>query len=268
MEANPRVGYVFCAGKFVENGVETRLIQDSYWGDRDLIFSGHDFFVRLYQGQANIVCPSCMVRKDCYTQVSMFPLDMPHAGDRYLWSLWALTYDVAYFAEPMVGYRLHDLNIMKSLKQSGLVIADLLAWQTRIRKKAHEAGLGNLTSTWITNVSNLYGYSLLSERFQDSAHRMTFDSFEESLRLNAADLKEQKRVRGRVFACFADGCYSRGEFSETLSFYRRALRENPWMPKLWGKYALLKTGKLGVGLRRMLVESKLPQKRRPDTAAH
>jgi glycosyltransferase involved in cell wall biosynthesis len=252
MERHPRLGYVFSAGRFLENGRETRLIEDSWWGNRDRIFSGHDFFVRLYRGDANIVCPSCMVRKDCYTNVGMFPLDMPHAGDRYLWSLWALTYDVAYFAEPMVSYRLHDLNIMNSLRQSKRVMADMFAWQSRIRIKAQEVDRRSLTRTWLSNVSNLYAYALLSEHFQNSSHRMTFDEFESSLREIAA-ASEQRAVRARVYATFADGCYVRGELGETLRYYRRSLGQNRWMPRIWGKYLLLRSGRLGVGLRRLLV---------------
>jgi len=267
LKSHPKVGYVFSSGMFLQNGQETSLIVDSWWGPRDIVFKGHDFFVRLYRGDANIVCPSCLVRKDCYATVSMFPLDMPHAADRYLWSLWALTYDVAYFAEPMVDYRIHDLNIMKTLRRSRIVTTDMLAWQSRMREKAEEAGHSQLASTWLSNVSNLYVYALLSDRFQLSPHCMNFDEFEESLNQHTRSAGEKKNLRARVYAGFADGCYERGDFAETLQFYRKALREVSFMPNIWAKYTLLRLGKLGITFRRAARDLRPLLTRRPRTSS-
>ncbi len=83
-----------------------------YWvitrlhGDRDRIFPGHALLKKLLR--ANFVLTAAgMVRRECYEKVSFFPLDMPWCGDWYLWCVFALHYDVAYFAEPMVCYRKH-----------------------------------------------------------------------------------------------------------------------------------------------------------------
>jgi len=252
MAMRPEVGYVFSSGVFLRNGTEGELIRDSWWGDRDFISRGQKFFARFYRGEANIVCPSCLVRKDCYDLLGMFPLDMPHAGDRYLWNLWALTYDVAHFAEPMVAYRLHDFNIMNTLRNSGTVIADLLRWQIRIRDKARASGHAPLVSSWISNVANLYAFALLSERFGASAHRMTFAELDDSLRQHFGGGRDEGRLRSRIYAGFADGCYSRGSIDEARHFYRLALKTYPLALKPWIKYVLLLTGRPGLLLRRWL----------------
>ena len=55
-----------------------------------------------------------MVRKSCYEDISVFPLDLPYSGDWYLWLIFALHHDVAYFAEPMAYYREHELSMTNS----------------------------------------------------------------------------------------------------------------------------------------------------------
>ena len=74
---------------------------------------------------------------------------------------------------------------------------------------------------------------------------MSLDEFEKSLQENAGNRREKKRIRSRVYAGFGDGCYRYGDSESALSYYRRALREDVWMPVVWGKWALVRTGRAG-----------------------
>ena len=87
-------------------GVE--FIDCGYYGHRDKFFSGRYFIATSLHRRYGLLAPSVMVRQDCYKKISVFPLDMPHQGDMYLWFRWALEYDVAYMCEPTANYRYHD----------------------------------------------------------------------------------------------------------------------------------------------------------------
>src|SRR5262249_9321183 len=123
MEKNPRVGYAFCSGVSVRNGREMEVLSYSKYRDQDEIVHGHALLRDLLYGNF-VLAASVMVRRECYEKISMYPpfvelggakIDMVWAADWYLWCLFALSFDVAYFAEPMVSYREHDLSISSSL---------------------------------------------------------------------------------------------------------------------------------------------------------
>jgi glycosyltransferase involved in cell wall biosynthesis len=88
MNDHPEVGFVFCPAIALQNGKETEIEQWSYHGEQDFIRKGHDFLMRLLQSNC-VTAPCGMVRKECY-EIELFPLDMPYAGDWYLWCLFAL----------------------------------------------------------------------------------------------------------------------------------------------------------------------------------
>src|SRR5262249_30433106 len=89
LDANPRVGYVFCQGVGLTDEGETGLLPYSSHGSSDAIFRGHAFVERLIRGNT-ILAAAGMVRRQCYDKVGMFPLDMPWGGDWYLWLAFAV----------------------------------------------------------------------------------------------------------------------------------------------------------------------------------
>src|SRR5215469_1008235 len=114
LDRYPRVGNTFCSGVGVKDGMEIGVLDYSVHGKRDRIVNGRVFLKELLR-TGTILAASGMARRECYERISYFPLDMPWAHDWYLWCVFALLFDVGYFAEPMVCYRAHDSSITKTL---------------------------------------------------------------------------------------------------------------------------------------------------------
>jgi glycosyltransferase involved in cell wall biosynthesis len=252
MEAHPRIGYCFCAGIGLEEGRETSILQSYYYGERDTIFDGRAFVSRLLDGRG-ILSPSVMVRKECYEKVSMFPLDLPHQGDMYVWCKWALRYDVAYFAEPMVNYRLHYHSQMATMKRDApeIMVRDEfnVLWPTKWEAAA--LGYRRLAGLCDSFIAAKYVQYIVSRLYEDKRVpcMMTLAECEDSIRRFARNARERKRVRARVYAGVGDEHYWHHDGRRALDCYARALREDPWMPKIWLKRLLLLSGGLGTGLR-------------------
>lgn len=253
LEAHPQVGFAFSRGVSVEDGRETRVIGE--WGENDLILEGHEFVCRALS-EHMVVAPSVIARKECYDKISAFPLDMPHRGDTYMWCRWALEVDVGYFADAMVSYRLHDRSMMSTLKEEcpSLMIRDQITVYWRIKRLAEKAGARRIVNTCLSSITNAYTFGLLSQELAVSKYRITFEECHEALHKNANDNKEEQRIRGRVHAGFADGCYQRGELALASQYYLLSLKDDPMMPSVWAKYCLLRMGRVGkVGRRAVQV---------------
>jgi hypothetical protein len=141
MEEHPNVGYVFCPGLILEDGCEKGLVDWAVLDKPDSILNGCEFLYRLLTSNC-ILAPAVLARTECYRTIGPFPLDMPYAGDWYLWCAFALHHDVAYFAEPMVNYRLHNSSMTNTLRGQDISILsrDLLALCWRIREKINATG--------------------------------------------------------------------------------------------------------------------------------
>lgn len=248
MEENPRVGYAICPAVHLENGQETGLAGYSVHGDHDVILSGRRFLRKLATGNS-IPAASGLVRRECYEKVSVFPLDLPYAGDWYLWSIFALHYDVAYFAEPMISYRLHPLNITKRLTYREH-LADNLAVISRVIHLAQEAGCSkSVVRRWQNSLPNVYARWLASEIFHDGTNSVPYEEFEELLKQRVANAHEARIMRGKVYAGVGDRLYASRDLPEALRHYHVALDVDWWAPKVWAKLILMKMGKVGMFLR-------------------
>jgi len=254
LEKHPDVGYIFCAAMGLEGGVESSEPYYTSLGEQDRIFSGRRFLIDKLLRTGCIVAPSVMVRKECYEKGSLFPLDMPHQGDLYLWGLFALRYRVAYLGEPMVSYRRHDSSMEKTLKRKdpGILFADNVAVLWRLKQEGIKAGAREVVSVCRDRLAEFYAFRLLAGKFDLSTYGITDQQYEESLLCNATDLKELKKIRARVQVRFADGCYARKSFSDALASYKAGLRQDAWMPKAWIKYILLCSGRAGIFFREAL----------------
>ena len=151
LNQRPKVGYTVCPGVGVRNGQEVGVLPHSVNGNRDRVINGLRFLKMLLNGNS-VIAASVLVRRQCYEQISVFPLtaEMKWSGDWYLWCVFALYYDVGYFAEPMVCYREHDLSMTTTLTQNALndtCAAGDIAVPWMIRQKAKELGLVNVTKT-------------------------------------------------------------------------------------------------------------------------
>jgi len=262
LEKQPRVGYTFCPGIEWGGRLDTesncwRSYAQSVHGKSDRIFKGRTLLKKLLTWNT-IVAASGLVRRECYEKLGLFPLDMPFAGDWYMWCLFAQQFDVAYFAEPMVCYREHEGNMTKKLwnEDASVCCKDDLAVPWAIKQKADEAGSRNISRDCIVVLARTYAKSIATKRYGMSEPALTLQEFEYSLRRNSTSETERAWLRARVYAGIGNEYYWQGERLLAKQFYERALNADPWMPKVHAKRLLLSLGGPGDALRRWLYRTK------------
>jgi glycosyltransferase involved in cell wall biosynthesis len=233
LEKHRRVGYAFCAGMGVQKGRETEVLSYSTYTKSDCVVSGHQLLKKL--AFSNIVlAASGLVRRECYERFGSFPLDMPYAGDWYLWCLFALHFDVAFFAEPMVAYRQHDLSMTNKLFRED--VASCCEEDVRvpwtIKKKADEAGFQAISRVFLDGVAQIYARTIATKRYGMSNPSLTLEQFEASLCKNTHVFWERERVRSRVYASMGNEYYWQKKFDLAKRFYKEALQKDFWLPKV------------------------------------
>jgi hypothetical protein len=199
--------------------------------------------------------PSGLVRRNCYEEISRFPLNMPWCGDWFLWCLFALYCDVAYFAEPMVCYREHHaLSMTSKLTRESLdaCAAEEVAVPWIIRRKAQESGFSCLAKECLSGVAQTYARTIVSERYRESSFFMNFEMLENSIRQNITEEAEREWLWVRVYEKMGNECYWQRELVSAKQFYQMALMNNPWMVTVHAKRWLLSLGKMGDYLRGMI----------------
>lgn len=216
MDRNPRVGYVFCPGVGLRNGVETRLLRSHAYGKEDRIFSGREFITMVLSKFGGLLTPSVMVRRDCYEKVSMFPVEMPHQGDMYLWFIWALEYDVAYLAEPMVNYRDHELNMMKDFvaRIPQTVFTDEVNVLWRTKRRSEQMGFGVLAHDLDYFIARKYAQAAEFALYgEGSVWGMSVKECEDALRANADSEQESGDLLQKFHSLMADRHRAHGAFA-------------------------------------------------------
>lgn len=248
LDGHPEVGYAFCPGEGVGSGVATELkgwVSDvqSIHGKRDRIIKGHVLLKELVRGNT-IVAASGLVRRECYEKVSLFPLNMPWAGDWYLWCLFAMHYDVGYFAEPMVGYREHELSMTNKLwnENVGGCCDEDVAIPWAIKRKADALGFDDISKACLEAVAEIYAKSVVTKRYRMARPALDLEQVENSLRSNCISEGERNWIRARVFAGMANKFFWQGERLLAKQFYGDSLKMDPWMMKIYGKRLLLSLG--------------------------
>jgi len=256
MDKHPNIGYVFCPGFGVRDGIETRLFgRFSIHGDHDRILAGHALLKKLLRGNF-VLTPSGMVRRECYEKISYFPLTMPWAGDWYLYCLFALHYNVGYFTEPMLCYREHHEHSMtydrlrNSLDDNA---AEEIAISWNIRMKVQEEGYSRLDKVCLYGVAQTYARVIASERYRKSDFFMNFEFLEESLGRHTTNETERNWIRARVYAGIANEYYWQGDLASAKQYFQRAIEKDPWIVSIHLKMLLLCLGKSGDYLRKMIL---------------
>ena len=252
MEAHPEVGYVVCPGVRLENGQEGGVLQWSVRADRDTIFDGRQFALDVIQ-RGGIVAASSMVRKECYDKIGYFPAGMPHQGDMYLWLQWALRYDVGYFAEAMVDYRIHESSMMVSDRKTAprTILNDQLAVLWSALHTALELDHKPVARACERSLRERYVNCVVMQMYSDrvAPAPLTLQECQEHVHKNARDDAEAVRFIASIRAGVGDQAYWRADYPQALRLYGDVLRQRFWMPSLWLKYVLLRTGKVGIRLR-------------------
>lgn len=250
MERHPEVGYTFCSGRALDDQHEGDVIPSSLYRPDNGIFPGRVFLLDLLKGNF-VLAASGMVRKSCYEEISYFPEDLPYAGDWYLWCIFALHHDVAYFAEPMVNYRVHDLSMSNIMAQenTGQITSDIMKVPTRIKGAAERLGAAEIVQRCQETMVDHFADCLATRVVRDRKSRATVEEFDAALIQFTPSRVEQTQIRCRVFCGAGDRFCWQQEFADSAMMYRRALKIQPYMPLVWLKLFLLKTGSVGSKMR-------------------
>jgi len=248
MDAHPEVGYAFCPAMKLEDGKEVEVMSAFVHGDCDTVFRGREFLQKLALGNS-IASPAGMVRRTCYDNLALFPLDLPYAGDWFLWSLFALHYDVAYFAEPMVCHRWHAQNMTKACLANRIAMEDEIKVCWRVRSKAREARAENVAQAFEDALVISYATRLAHKRDRDRADGLTMEEFDRSLDTHAAGAAERAMIRRRVMHALAD-CFSflgkrhqaNGDLAGARRCYGWAVQQNPAKLKTVARWLWLAIG--------------------------
>jgi len=251
MDDHPEVGFVFCSAMGLQDGQETELLDYSNHGAQNTIFDGKQFLMKLLE-RNGVVSASAMARKDCYEKISLFPLDMPYAGDWYLWSLFSIYYDVAYFSEPMVSYRQHNQSMTNFFvnKDIKLLFQDDVAVLKRIRDMALQIGLESVIMKCNDCLVLRYVFHVVSN--VKSPAENGFCAFEDLLHDYTLNQQEQKKITARIYAGIADHYYGIGEPVKASCCYVHALHHNWLKPVIWIKLVLNSIGKTGSYVRSLM----------------
>jgi glycosyltransferase involved in cell wall biosynthesis len=243
MDKHPEAGYACCPAVEMTAGKETDVAEYSVLGTHDLLFKGSEFFQKLISRNF-VIAASGMVRKSCYEKFGAFPLDLPYAGDWYLWCLFARHSDVAYFADPMVNYRQHAQSMSNILTRKEHAKDNTeISW--RIAHLAREIGCRTLVKKSLKSVADYYARYLFSARSCSASDSMCAVELEELIRQHALDGREARAVRAGVYSGLGNDYYYHQEFAQAIRHYGMALDVNPWMPKVWVKSVLLRMGRIG-----------------------
>jgi glycosyltransferase involved in cell wall biosynthesis len=244
METHPRVGYACCPAISLDGDVETQL--EGSVSKHDIIFQGKEFAKQLLNHGNFVIAASGMVRRECYETLGAFPLDLPYAGDWFLWCLFALHYDVAYFGEPMVNYRQHGLSMTTQLtgERYAIRFKDGLAVLWRIHHNANSLGDQDLVHLCRARLAYQYAHNVVGRQLGTSTFSMSVEEFENCLHENAIDCHEENVIRARTWEIMADYWFRRREFSQAERCYALAQKYDGRRLTIPVKKALLG---LGVG---------------------
>lgn len=257
MERNPGVGYAFCRAIEVQGSKETGIADWTNCGEEDQIWEGRNFLMRLIQGDC-VVLSAAMVRKECYDKFGMFSLEMPHANDWYLWCLLALHYQVAYFSKPMLFVRMHEESLTSAFNQGGnpLCAIDELTVLWRVARLAELEGVISNRRAFNATIATMGGRALTYGPRGRAMPGLKEPDFEALLRQYAKDSKDESDVRARVHIVVGDEEFWHDQPKKAAQAYWLALKLRPWWMSVWVKYLLLRTGALGVYVRRFILDTR------------
>lgn len=249
MDDHPEVGFVFCpVMKFRQTG-EFALYGSC--GESDAIFKGEDFLRRwLFNG--NIVpAPAGIARKSAWESAGLFPLDLPFAGDWYMWCAFALDADVGYFAEPMVSYRDHELNMTKFFKdRATLLMADEFAVLWRTLRLVEKRGKTALVASGRQSIAAQYAHRVVARARDPEAIGLSLEELRESLRQHQCSAEEIAECEAWAFTGLGDFCAEAGNTVQAATHYGEALRRGRGDLRAVAKYTLARCGKLGTMVRK------------------
>ncbi len=188
MERNPGAGFAFCRAIEVQGSREIGVAQWTSCGNKDRIWDGPSFLMRLIEGDC-IVLSSVMVRKECYEK-----------------------------------YGMELAGVISDRRDFNTAIASLAARAMR------------------------YGLPGGSKR-----PGLRESDIEEIARNHVKDSQDAKDFRARLHMAIGDEEFWHGQYKLAAQAYWLGLKLRPWWMRGWVKYLLLRTGGVGLYVRRSIL---------------
>jgi glycosyltransferase involved in cell wall biosynthesis len=200
LESRADVGFGFCPAHLIRGAEDTGPHAPSFYRLDDAILEGPQLVKDIVDNSFELIAASVMVRKECYERVTFFPTDIPHRGDSYVWALIAMRYATAYFCEPMVDYRVHDLSMMSTLARENMAraVEDDIAVPWRVKAEADAVGQDNVIAYCWDSIVLGYRNALVGVVCRGHAFALTVPEVEASLERWEPDLDRRASVRARL----------------------------------------------------------------------
>jgi glycosyltransferase involved in cell wall biosynthesis len=200
LESRGDVGFAFCPAHVIRGAKDTGPHAPSLYRLDDAILEEPQLVKDIVDNNFELIAASVMVRKECYERVTLFPTDMPHRGDSYVWALIAMRYATAYFCEPMVDYRIHDMSMMSTFARENMarVVEDDIAVPWRVKAGAEALGQDAVIAHCWDSIVLAYRNALVGVFCRGHAFAFTVPEVEASLERWEPDLDQRARVRNRL----------------------------------------------------------------------
>jgi glycosyltransferase involved in cell wall biosynthesis len=243
LEKHSKVGFVFSRAIELQGNTECGLVRWADCGDEDRIWDGITFLHRLIDANC-IVMSSVLARKECYDRISLFPQDIPHAGDWYVWCSFAFHHDVAYCAEPMTFFRVHEESLTSAFNREDTLagVGDEVNVLLRIDSRVEASGSTSLRRVWSEAIAHRLTQLSRARPIGQPLTETEVDS------LLTGRIKNPKHTRD-IVSRMGDRQYWAGDYANARRSYWRALKfeRSDW--KTWAKYLSAFAGGKGAYLR-------------------
>jgi hypothetical protein len=215
-----------------------------------------------------VPAPAAMARKTAYLSAGLFPLDLPHSGDWYLWCRFALEGDVAYVAEPLVNYRQHDDSMSKTLtrERAAAVVADEVEVRWRIKALAEAGRQLEVARACRQAIGEDYALRLSRQDTDAAASSMTPAAVKLSIERLARSAAERRQTEADVLVCCADRAAEAHDHRRSGELYLSALRMDPWRPRTAVKCVLSLIPGVGMRVRHAVAMMRSPATPRSTTS--
>lgn len=225
LDFHPDASFVFCpAMRFNEQG-ETGIY--GAHGDARRVFRRGEFLRFLAAGNS-VSAPAALARKDYYDRIGGFPLDLPFAGDWYIWARFALDGQVLYLPEPMVSYRAHANNMTKGFlgQKTAALVRDELEVLWRVRGDAEKAGDSGAVAHLEQAIEGDYANRALRMVTEDSPYGLSLDDIDRSADAHAPGTPLARRIQSTAAAAAGDGYCDIKDFRTARRCYGQSLRRS------------------------------------------